>query len=158
MPLSFSRAADLWLADIRRSHRPKTAKLYEHTVHLLLRRHPELRERPITRADLLEFRNARADERSPLSANRDLKALRACLRWAWINDLDHPDVKLRRLLLPAPKRREQALTADEIQRVLAAAAFDLEVLVVVRICHATASGSARRSASRGLTSTWSAAR
>lgn len=44
---------------------------------------------------------------------------------------------LRRLLLPPPPRRDQTLTAEEVERPFAAAQFDLPVAAVLHICHAT---------------------
>ncbi len=72
-----------------------------------------------------------------LSANRDLKALRACLNWAWVNELPHPTVQLKRLRLVPPPRKDETLTPGEVERVMATAEFDVPIRVVLRICHAT---------------------
>jgi integrase len=85
----------------------------------------------------MRFRDHRAATTSVLSANRDLKALKACLAWAWMNELPHPQVPLRRLLLPAPPRQDRTLTPDEVHRVLEAAAAEARVLVILRIAYET---------------------
>lgn len=137
MPISFAHTAQLWLAEVKPTLRPQTHWLYTRAVAMLLERVPELEHRPVSRPQLIAFRNARAAEVSIHTANRDMRAFRACLRWAWLNELDHPNVPLGRLMLPLPPPREQALTPDEIARVFDAAAFDPQVLVLLKICHAT---------------------
>ncbi len=122
---------------MRRTRRPKTAQSYEIAAAKLLECIPAARERHITRADLIKFRDWRADTTSVSSANRDLKALKAALSWSCLNELGHPSVNLRRLLLRPPPRKDETLTPEEIERVMNAAEFDVPVRVVLRICHAT---------------------
>ena len=134
---TFLEIAKLWLNDVRRTRRPKTVQSYEIALNKLIECIPEARARFVTRADLIEFRDWRADTTSVSSANRDIKALKACLAWAWLNELPHPPVQLRRLLLPPPPRKDETLAPEEVTRVMAAAEFDVPVRVVLRICHAT---------------------
>lgn len=132
----FQPIVDAWLRDVARTKRPSTLHNYGVTVRQLFAWRPVLRERAITRLDLVEFRDHRA-EISIASANRALRALKACLSWAALNELDHPPVQLRRLLLPAGPRREQALTRAERRRVLEAASVDLPAQAILRICEGT---------------------
>ena len=135
--MTFECIAREWMNDIRQTRRPKTVQSYSIALKKFYECVPEARERFVTRADLVKFRDWRADSVSVLSANRDLKALKSCLTWAWTNELGHPSVPLRRILLPPPPRRDETLTPDEVGRVLEAAKFDVPCLVVLRICHAT---------------------
>ena len=134
---AFADIAAEWLEDVRRTRRPKTHESYCIAVQKLYEIVPEARERYITRQDLIKFRDKRAHDTSVLSANRDMKSLKACLNWAWVNELPHPQVPLKRLMLPPPPRKDETLTPDEVQRVFEAAQFDVEALVVLKICHAT---------------------
>ncbi len=120
-----------------RTRRPKTVQSYKIAVIKLIECVPAARERYITRADLIKFRDWRADTTSVSSANRDLKALKACLSWSWLNELGHPPVNLKRLLLQPPPRKDETLTPDEVERVMKASEFDVPVRIVLRICHAT---------------------
>lgn len=137
MPPTFAEIAELWLNDVRRTRRPKTADNYRNALNQLYRVLPDLNSRPITRADLLKFRDWRADQVSILTANRDVKALKACLAWAEMNELEHPRVPLKRLLLPPPPRKDETLTQDEIARLFEAAALDRPCLVILKIAHGT---------------------
>jgi integrase len=136
-PTTFLEIAHAWLDEVRRTRRPKTAQSYEIAVSKLLDVIPDLATRPLTRADLVAFRDWRASQVSVISANRDVKAIKACLAWAEIAGLGHPPAETRRLLLPPPPRRDQTLTPDQVDRLLEAAQFDLPVLVVLRVCAAT---------------------
>ena len=134
---SFSNIATLWLNDVKRTRRFKTVQSYEIALRKFKECVPEVKTRFVTRADLMKFRDWRADTTSVLSANRDLKALKACLNWSWVNELPHPSVQLKRLLFAPPPRKDETLTPGEVERVMAAAEFDVPVRVILRICHAT---------------------
>ncbi len=134
---TFADIAAEWLEDVRRTRRPKTHESYCIAIAKLYEVVPEARERYITRQDLIKFRDKRADDTSVLSANRDMKSLKACLNWAWVNELPHPQVPLKRLLLPPPPRKDETLTPDQVALVFEAAQFDVPALVVLKICHAT---------------------
>ena len=134
---SFEDIAALWLNDVKRTRRTKTVQSYEIALNKFKECVPEVATRFITRADLMKFRDWRANTTSVLSANRDLKALKACLNWSWVNELPHPPVQLKRLLLPVPPRKDETLTTEELERVMAAAEFDVPVRVILRICHGT---------------------
>ncbi len=134
---SFFSIAEAWLKDVRRTRRPKTAQSYEIAVAKLIECIPAACERFITRADLIKFRDWRADTTSVSSANRDLKALKAALSWSWLNELGHPPVNLKRLLLQPPPRKDETLTPEEVERVMKASEFDVPARIVLRICHAT---------------------
>ncbi len=134
---TFFSIAEAWLKDVRRTRRPKTAQSYEIAVAKLVECIPAARERFITRADLIKFRDWRTDTTSVSSANRDLKALKAALSWIWLNELGHPPVNLKRLLLPPPPRKDETLTSEEIERVMKASEFDVPVRIVLRICYGT---------------------
>lgn len=133
----FVDVARAWLAKVERTRRPKTAARYRIAVAHFLGGVPEAHTRFIVRQDLLRFRDVRAAEVSTHSANRDVKAIKACLAWAWVNELPHPHVQLRRLLLPTPARRDPTLTPEEVERVLEAATVSPRLLVILRTCHAT---------------------
>ncbi len=134
---NFSEIVTAWLADVGRTRRPKTRQAYQIAIDKFAEVVPEMWDRFITRADLVRFRDHRADTCSVISANRDLKAPKACLNWAWTNELPQPQVPLMRLLLPHPPRRDQTLTSEEVERLFAAAQFDLPVAAVLHICHGT---------------------
>ncbi len=102
---SFAEIATLWLDDVRRTRRPKTVQSYGIALQKFTECVPDARTRFVTRADLVKFRDWRADTTSVLSANRDLKALKACLNWTWVSELPHPTVQLKRLLLAPPPRK-----------------------------------------------------
>ncbi len=137
MPPTFAEIAELWMNEIRRTRRPKTVQSYEQALKQLFVVLADLDTRPITRADLLKFRDHRADRVSVLSANRDIKAIKACLSWAEINELGHPPVPLKRLTLPPPPRKDETLSPEEISRVFEAAALDRPCLVILKIAHGT---------------------
>lgn len=128
---------EAWLRDVERTKRPATLASYRITTRQLLEWRPELGERTLTRGDLIEFRNHRADACSVPSANRAVRALKACLNWVWLNELEHPRIPLGRLLLPVEEERELALTREERRRILDAASLDLPVQTILRICDAT---------------------
>jgi integrase len=44
---------------------------------------------------------------------------------------------LKRLLFAPAPRKDETLTPGEVERVMAAAEFDVPVRVILRICHAT---------------------
>jgi len=135
---TFGFIVEKWLQRVDREFRPATQRNYHGTVRQLLAHDPSLKDRPITRGDIVAFRDSRVDAGVCIeSVNRHVKAIRACLRWAELNEYGHPLVQLLRLSLPVPARRELTLTRDEIQRALEAAAFDPPVLAIFRICHAT---------------------
>lgn len=135
--MHFGEVSEAWIRDVERTRRASTLKLYRIILRQLFAWRPELRERAITRGDLIAFRDARAAASSVMSANRASRALKACLNWAALNELDHPPVQLRKLLLKQPTAREKALTREERRRVLEAAALDLPVLVVLKVCEGT---------------------
>ena len=134
---TFKEIADLWMNEIKRTRRPKTLQSYGNALKQLYSVLPDLDSRPIARPDLLKFRNHRADSVSNYSANRDIKAIKACLSWAEMNELGHPRVPLQRLTLPPPPRKDETLSDDEISRVFEAAALDRPCLVILKIAHGT---------------------
>lgn len=134
---SFVDVAEAWLADVARQRRPRTVASYRIALQKFLEAVPEARERWIARPDLVRFRDTRAARVSAHSANRDLKAIKACLAWAWVNELPHPPVPLRKLLLRTPARRDPTLAPEEVARVLEAATVSPRLLVVLKVAHGT---------------------
>ena len=134
---TFAEIADAWLADVRLLRQPKTVQSYEIALAKFYAAVPAAKKRFITRADIVAFRNARAAKVSSHSANCDVKAIKACLAWAWTNELPHPQVPLRRLLLPVPPRKDETLSAKQIAKLFEAAALDSPVLVILKVCHGT---------------------
>ena len=96
---TFADIAAEWLEDVRRTRRPKTHESYCIAIAKLYEVVPEARERYITRQDLIKFRDKRADDTSVLSANRDMKSLKAA------EDLErlHPQIKGKELIEGAPR-------------------------------------------------------
>lgn len=138
MGTTFQAAAEGWLAEVRLQKRPSTVQGYEIAVRKLLAFRPELAGRPATRADLIAFAAERAKV-SMATADRDTRALKTCLNWAWgVGGTDHPRFDLRRLILqPNPPKRDRTLSPEQIGRLMEAASIDLPVQVILRICRAT---------------------
>ena len=129
---TFADIAAEWLEDVRRTRRPKTHESYCIAITKLYEVVPEARERYITRQDLIKFRDKRADDTSVLSANRDMKSLKACLNWAWVRAPPPADSSEAALAAVAP-RKDETLTPDEVARVFEEAQFDVPALVVLKI-------------------------
>jgi integrase len=134
---SFAQIAQRWLEDVELTRSAATRRLYGLAVDQVMRALPELAQRPITRADLLAFRSGRAKNVSASSVNRELRAVRTLLLWSELNELDHPRVQTKRLLLPQPAPRERALTDDEWSRVVEEARWDMPAEVILRVCRGT---------------------
>lgn len=135
--MTFGEVAEAWLAEVRATRRPKTIQGYEIAIRQLFRFRPEIAARQLTRADLLALREHRVKV-SAITANRDLRAIKACINWATVvAELDHPRVPMTKLLLNEGPRRTKALSPEQISRLFDAAALDLPVQVVLRVCYGT---------------------
>lgn len=134
---TFKTLTEAWLADIAATRRQKTTENYAITARKLLAWRPELTERPLVRRDILAFRDWRATQVCARTANRDVRAIKACLNWGSLNEMGHPVVETRKLLLPEPPLKDWAMSSEEVQRVFKAAQFDMPITVVLRICSGT---------------------
>lgn len=136
MGMTFAEVAQLWLLDVEATCKPRTKHTYAIAVSKILRMIPALRERWITRADLLCFRAARLKV-SAFTANKDVRALRRCINWSKLLDTPPPAVQLAQLLLKEPRSPDRTLQPAQIEKLFAEAAFDVPVLAVLRVCFGT---------------------
>lgn len=135
---SFSQIAAAWLAETEQTVKPSTLKLYRIAIEKLLAFRAELLEDPIDRATLIAFRQHRVRKTSVRTANRDLRAIRACLRWAEEMNPHFDIPSTRKLLLPEKSLGDQSLTRAEVKRVLKAAeAIDVDAARALLICSET---------------------
>lgn len=138
----FANAAGQWLAEVRAFRRAATAKSYTSTINKLLAFEPQLRDRALTRADVVRWREhlKTAEGLDGTTVAKHVQTLKAFCSWIeqCCPEL-HAKVSMAKLPSSSEKiHRDWSLTDEQVEAILRTARErDPHVYVLLRICAST---------------------